>query len=47
MNLEKRLYQYIVPNIFATIGMSYYMLIDTFFISIAAGTNSITVLNLA
>ncbi|MCD8028659.1 MAG: MATE family efflux transporter [Erysipelotrichaceae bacterium] len=46
MNLEKRLRQYIIPNIFATIGMSCYILIDTFFISIA-GTNGITALNLA
>ncbi|MCD7893829.1 MAG: hypothetical protein LUG60_09030 [Erysipelotrichaceae bacterium] len=47
MTLEKRLHQYIIPNIFATIGMSCYIIIDTFFISIAAGTNGITALNLA
>ncbi|MCD7949556.1 MAG: polysaccharide biosynthesis C-terminal domain-containing protein [Erysipelotrichaceae bacterium] len=47
MTLEKRLRQYIIPNMFATIGMSCYILIDTLFISIAEGTNGITALNLA
>ncbi len=47
MTLEKQLNKYVIPNILATIGMSCYILIDTFFISIAEGTNGITALNLA
>ena len=44
---QKRLYQYIVPNILAMVGMSCYILADTFFIATAQGTNGITALNLA
>lgn len=44
---QKRLYQYIAPNILAMAGMSCYILADTFFISTAAGANGITALNLA
>lgn len=43
---QKRLYQYIAPNILAMVGMSCYILADTFFISTAQGTNGITALNL-
>lgn len=46
MSIEKRLYRYIAPNIIAMIGTSCYVLADTFFISIAAGSNGITALNL-
>ena len=44
---KKNLYQYIAPNVLAMIGMSCYILADTFFVSEAAGTNGITALNLA
>ena len=44
--LNKRLYSYIIPNIFAMLGISCYVLADTFFISTAAGINGITALNL-
>lgn len=42
----KKLRGYIYPNIFATVGVSLYILIDTYFISVSAGTNGITALNL-
>lgn len=45
--IEKKLRTYIIPNMFAMIGMSCYVLADTFFISAAAGANGITALNLA
>lgn len=45
--IEKKLNKYILPNIFAMIGISCYLLADTFFISSAAGTNGITALNIA
>lgn len=44
---KKSLYQYIAPNILAMVGMSCYILADTFFIATAQGTNGITALNLA
>ena len=44
---QKRLYQYIAPNILAMVGISCYILADTFFIATAQGTNGITALNLA
>ena len=37
---------YVVPNIFAMVGISCYIIADTFFISIAAGANGMTALNL-
>ncbi len=43
----KKLRGYIYPNIFATVGVSLYILVDTYFISACAGTNGITALNLA
>lgn len=45
--IEKQLRKYLIPNIFAMIGISCYILADTFFVSRAAGTNGITALNLA
>ncbi|MCD8078388.1 MAG: MATE family efflux transporter, partial [Lachnospiraceae bacterium] len=47
LTIEKQLRKYIVPNIFAMVGISCYILADTFFISCAAGANGITALNLA
>jgi len=44
---KKSLYQYIAPNILAMVGISCYILADTFFIATAQGTNGITALNLA
>ncbi len=46
MKLERRLLKYILPNSLAMVGMSCYILADTFFISRAAGANGITALNL-
>lgn len=43
---EKNLRRYLIPNIFAMIGISCYVLADTFFISSSAGENGITALNL-
>ena len=37
---------YVVRNVVATLGMSLYVLIDTLFISIAAGALGLTTLNL-
>lgn len=45
--LESRLKKYVVANVLAMVGMSCYILADTFFISIAGGTNGITALNLS
>lgn len=42
----QQLKRYIAPNILAMVGTSCYVLADTFFISIACGTNGITALNL-
>ena len=39
---KKSLYQYIAPNILAMVGMSCYILADTFFIATSQGTNGIT-----
>ena len=44
---KKSLYQYIAPNILAMVGISCYILADTFFIATSQGTNGITALNLA
>lgn len=44
--MEKQLRRYIIPNILAMTGTSCYVLADTFFISIAAGADGITALNL-
>lgn len=44
--MEKRLRNYIVPNILAMLGTSCYVLADTYFISVAEGADGITALNL-
>lgn len=44
--MEKQLRNYIGPNILAMVGISCYVLADTFFISIAEGADGITALNL-
>jgi len=44
--LIQRLRGYIFPNIFAMVGTSLYILVDTYFISAYAGTNGMTALNL-
>lgn len=43
---EKRFAKYVSQNIFGMLGMSAYILADTFFISRAEGANGITALNL-
>lgn len=47
MFVEKKLKKFIFTNVCAMIGLSCYILADTFFISIAEGTAGITTLNLA
>ena len=44
--MEAKLRRYIFPSILAMLGTSCYILADTLFISIAAGANGITALNL-
>ncbi len=44
--IEKKLRKYLFPNILAMIGISCYVLADTFFVSAAAGADGITALNL-
>lgn len=44
--IERQLRRYIIPNILAMIGISCYVLADTFFISRAEGIRGITALNL-
>lgn len=44
--IEKQLSKYLFPNMLAMFGISIYILADTLFISIAAGSNGITALNL-
>lgn len=44
--MNKQLRRYIVPNVFAMLGTSCYVLADTFFISVAEGTDGIAALNL-
>ena len=43
---DKKLSRYIMPNILAMVGTSFYILADTFFVAAAAGSNGITALNL-
>ncbi|MCM1288238.1 MAG: MATE family efflux transporter [Clostridium sp.] len=45
--IEKKLRKFIFPSVFAMLGISLYVLADTFFISVAAGTDGITALNMA
>lgn len=47
MSVEKKLKKFILTNVCAMVGLSCYILADTFFISIAEGTDGITTLNLA
>ena len=47
MNISRRFYKYVSQNILGTIGISLYVLADTFFIAQAGGANGITILNLA
>ena len=47
MSLNKTFFKYVSRNISGMIAISVYILADTLFISIAAGTDGITVLNLA
>jgi len=47
MNMKTTFFKYVSQNILAMIGISCYILVDTFFIAKAAGANGITVLNLA
>ncbi|MCM1567931.1 MAG: MATE family efflux transporter [Roseburia sp.] len=46
MKIEKQLRKFVIPNVFAMLGMSCYILADTFFISVVEGTNGMTALNL-
>lgn len=46
MEVKSKLKNYIAANVFAMIGMSCYILADTFFISLAQGADGITALNL-
>lgn len=46
MNVTRQFVKYVSQNIFGMLGISCYIIVDTFFISEAAGTNGITVLNL-
>lgn len=47
MNVTKQFVKYVSQNIFGMLGISCYIIADTFFIAKAAGANGITVLNLA
>lgn len=46
MSVTKQFFKYVIQNIFGMLGISCYIIVDTFFIAKAAGTNGITVLNL-
>ena len=47
MELEKQFLKYVSQNVMGMIGISCYILADTFFISVSSGADGITVLNLA
>ena len=47
MNIFKQFAKYVASNILGMLGISVYIIADTFFISKAAGTKGLTVLNLA
>ena len=47
MQLKHEVNHYVVRNTAASVGMSMYLLIDTLFISIAAGPLGLTALNVA
>ena len=46
MSITKQFFKYVTQNIFGMLGISCYIIADTFFIAKAAGANGITVLNL-
>lgn len=46
MTVGKQFGRYVSQNIFGMVGISFYILADTFFISMAAGADGITALNL-
>lgn len=46
MSITKQFAKYVTQNIFGMLGISCYIIADTFFIAKAAGANGITVLNL-
>ena len=46
MNLTKQFFRYVSQNILGLLGTSCYILADTYFISQAAGTDGVTLLNL-
>ncbi len=46
MSIEKKFCKFVSLNVFAMVGMSCYILADTFFISVAEGADGITALNL-
>ena len=46
MNVRKQFFKYVSQNIFGMIGISLYILADTFFIAQAVGADGITALNL-
>lgn len=45
-SLGRTFFSYVFPNILGMIGLSVYILADTFFISVAEGANGLTALNL-
>lgn len=47
MSIKKQFIKYVTQNIFGMLGISCYIIADTFFIAKAAGADGITVLNLA
>ncbi len=46
MSITKQFFKYVTQNIFGMLGISCYIIADTFFIAKAAGADGITVLNL-
>lgn len=46
MSITKQFFKYVTQNIFGMLGISCYIIADTFFIAQAAGADGITVLNL-
>lgn len=46
MNVQKQFIKYVSQNVLGMLGVSFYILADTFFISMAEGANGITALNL-
>lgn len=46
MSVTKQFFKYVIQNIFGMLGTSCYIIVDTFFIAKAAGSDGITVLNL-